>query len=138
MKQRTITAVGRIDNDGILRMQMAKLSMFFGAWRNRQVIARFEVTDNEKSETMKAYYYKYIVPTMQQALWQNGERKTEEDTELWLRAMSAIMKEQTWQNGYSTKIREIEELTDAEFVEHIEIIRQLAAEEFGIEIEDAK
>ena len=72
------------------------------------------------------------------AFWENGERLTEKQTEQRLREYSPIMLEE-WVNDagkYEARLREINELSNAELIEHIETLKQLAAEEFYLFIDD--
>lgn len=141
MKQREIIATGAINNKGQLQMYMGELKAFCGQWKGARVVARFTVIGSGTSEALRGYYYNYVVPTMRRAMWEAGERLTEQDTERRLRAMSPIMAVERvdFETGeYSVEVREIAELSNAELIEHIETIRQLAAEEFSVFIDDPK
>ena len=90
---------------------------------------------------MKAYYYNYVVPTFKHAIWEAGERLTDEQTERRLREFSPIMYEQTpdeTTGKYETRLREISELSNAELIEHIETLKQIAAEEYNTFIDDPR
>lgn len=141
MKQREITTTGAINNKGQLQIYMGELNAFFGQWKGARVVARFTVIGSGSSEALRGYYYNYVVPTMRRAMWDAGERLTEQDTERRLRTMSPIMAVEhvDFETGeYSVEVREIAELSNAELIEHIETIRQLAAEEFSIFIDDPR
>lgn len=142
MKQREILQTGATNSQGGLSMYMQELNEFFKRWPNKKVIARFTIVDaSTASEPMKAYYFNYVVPKVMHALWQEGDRRTEEKTEQFLRENSPIMWRQLVNpetGKYSSELKEIKDLSNSELVEHIEIVRQLAAENFAIEIEDPK
>lgn len=141
MKQREITTTGAINNKGQLQIYMGELNAFFGQWKGARVVARFTVIGSGSSEALRGYYYNYVVPTMRRAMWDAGERLTEQDTERRLRTMSPIMAVEhvDFETGeYSVEVREIAELSNSELIEHIETIRQLAAEEFSVFIDDPK
>lgn len=141
MKQREITTTGAINNKGQLQIYMGELNAFFGQWKGARVVARFTVIGSGSSEALRGYYYNYVVPTMRRAMWDAGERLTEQDTERRLRTMSPIMAVEhvDFETGkYSIEVREIAELSNSELIEHIETIRQLAAEEFSVFIDDPK
>lgn len=141
MKKREITATGLIDTKGALQMYMGELKEFFKMWKGARVFARFQVVEHNSSEALKAYYYHGVVPAYKAALWENGERMTEEQTELHLRYISPVMHEQipNIETGkYTDRVREINEISNAEFVEHIEFIKQYAAENLYLFIEDPK
>lgn len=128
-----------ITSSGKLAMYMQELNAFAQQWKNARVIATFRVYQPGTSAALRGYYFNYVVPTMKRALWENGERKTDEQTEVWLREMSPIMYQQEADpetGKYSTVLREIADLDNAELIEHIETIKQFAAEDFNTYIED--
>lgn len=139
MKKREITATGTINNNGGLAMYMGELNEFFKGWKGSRIIARFIVASPGSSEALKGYYFNYVVPTFKHAIWEAGERLTEEQTERRLREFSPIMYEQTPNidtGKYETRLRTIAELSNAELIEHIEFLKQLASEEYYIYIAD--
>lgn len=141
MKAREKTATGTINKDGALAMYMGELNQFFAMHKGERVIARFMVAPRGTSEALKGYYFNYVVPAFKQAIWDSGDRKTEEQTERFLREISAVMWEQTpncHTGKYESRLREISELSNAELIEHIEVLKMIAAEEFQLFIEDPK
>lgn len=139
MKKRKITVTGKIDNNGNLRMYMDELKQFFKMHKGCRVIAKFMVESQGSSEALKGYYYNCVVPSFQEGMWDAGERLTEEDAEIKMRELSPIMLEQeiNEETGkYTTRLREISELSNAELVEYIDHLKQIAAEEYSIYIED--
>ena len=79
MKKREITATGTINNNGGLAMYMGELNEFFKGWKGSRIIARFIVASPGTSEALKGYYFNYVVPTFKHAIWEAGERLTEDD-----------------------------------------------------------
>ncbi len=139
MKKRKITVTGTIDNNGNLRMYMDELKQFFKMHKGCRVIAKFMVESLGSSEALKGYYYNCVVPSFQEGMWDAGERLTEEDAEIKMRELSPIMLEQEFDEKtgkYTTRLREISELSNAELVEYIDHLKQIAAEEYSIYIED--
>ena len=139
MKKREITATGTINSNGGLAMYMGELNEFFKGWKGSRIIARFIVASPGSSEALKGYYFNYVVPTFKHAIWEAGERLTEEQTERRLREFSPIMYEQTPNidtGKYETRLRTIAELSNAELIEHIEFLKQLASEEYYLYIAD--
>lgn len=128
-----------INNNGGLAMYMGELNEFFKGWKGSRIIARFIVASPGSSEALKGYYFNYVVPTFKHAIWEAGERLTEEQTERRLREFSPIMYEQTPNidtGKYETRLRTIAELSNAELIEHIEFLKQLASEEYYLYIAD--
>ena len=120
-------------------MYMGELNEFFKGWKGSRIIARFIVVSPGSSEALKGYYFNYVVPTFKHAIWEAGERLTEEQTERRLREFSPIMYEQTPNidtGKYETRLRTIAELSNAELIEHIEFLKQLASEEYYLYIAD--
>lgn len=139
MKQREINISGRITSEGKLAMYMQELNAFAQQWKNTRIVATFKIYQPGSSAALRGYYFNYVVPTMKRALWEMGERKTDEQTELWLREMSPIMYQQEADpetGKYTTTLREIADLDNAELIEHIETIKQFAAEDFNTYIDD--
>lgn len=139
MKRRDISATGTINNNGGLVMYMGEINAFFAEHKGERIIARFVVAPVRSSEALKGYYFHYVVPTIQNGFWETGERKTEEQTEQFLRDISPICYEETvndFTGEYSHRLREIRELSNAELIEHIETVRQFAAENLNVYVED--
>ena len=139
MKRRKIAVTGTIDNNGNLRMYMDELKQFFRMHKGCRVIVKFMVESLGSSEALKGYYYNCVVPSFQEGMWDAGERLTEEDAEIKMRELSPIMLEQEFNEEtgkYTTRLREISELSNAELVEYIDHLKQIAAEEYSIYIED--
>ena len=139
MRKREITATGTINNNGGLAMYMGELNEFFKQHKGSRVIARFIVASPGSSAALKGYYFNYVVPTFKAAIWEAGERLTEEQTEQRLRELSPVMYEQTPNidtGKYETRLRTIAELSNAELIEHIEFLKQLASEEYYLYIAD--
>lgn len=141
MKRREISATGTINNDGRLVMFMGELNEFFARYKGCRVVARFEVAPAGSSAALRGYYYNYLVPTMREAFWETGERLTEEQTERRLRTLSPVM----WGEAvdpdtgiYTTCLRDIHEVDKSELVEHIETLKQFAAENLNVYIEDPR
>jgi ferritin-like protein len=139
MKRRKIAVTGTIDNNGNLRMYMDELKQFFKMHKGCRVIAKFMIESQGSSEALKGYYYNCVVPSFQEGMWDAGERLTEEDAEIKMRELSPIMLEQEFDEKTgkcTTRLREISELSNAELVEYIDHLKQIAAEEYSIYIED--
>lgn len=137
MKARKKSVFAKINDEGKL-MTPPDLREFLTMWKNNRVVVHFEILSEKPSEALKGYYFHCVVPTMQTALWESGERKNEKETDKWLREMSPITHRFDWINSrqYGDVIKEIAELSSAELSEHIEYIRQMAAEEFSVYIEE--
>lgn len=141
MKQREISATGTINANGGLVMYMNEVNAFFAQHKGERVIVRFAVAPKATSKALAGYYYHYVVPTIRQGIWKTGDRKTEQQTEQYLRSISPVCIEETinTETGvYNHRLREIRELDNTELLEHLETIRQFAAEELGVFVDDPK
>lgn len=140
MRRRQMQATGTIRNDGSLAMYMGELKEFFSMHKGKRVIASFSIVEPGTSEALRGYYFGYVVPTFRQAIWDAGERLTEEQTEKRLREMSPIMWEQEPDGlgGWHTRLRRVSELSNAELIEHIDTLKQEAAENYDCYIEDPR
>lgn len=118
---------------------MGELNEFLSQHKGERVILSVSVYPKGTTPAIRGYYFKCVVPAMKRAMWEAGERMTNEDAECRLRELSPIMYEEAIDETtgkYISRLRNVYEISNAEFVEHIETIKQLAAEEYGIYIED--
>lgn len=144
---REICATGVINAKGGLQMFMGEVNAFFAKHKGERVFVRFAVAPKATSQAMMGYYYHYVVPTIRKALWETGDRKTEGQTEMFLREMSPICYAEDWNIEkaektisvqYNARLREIRELDNTELMEHIDTIRQFAAEDLNTFIDDPR
>ena len=132
MKPTKISESGLIGNDGRLRMPMDRVNAFFEAHKGERVIVRFEAAAPGSSELQLAYYFNYVVPTVQTALWETGERMTEKQVDLWLRQRCG-----SCYNDYGGLL-EARQMSKTDFSEFLEWLKQYAAENLYVYIEDPK
>lgn len=127
-----ISESGIITDNGQLRLPMDRLNAFFAANKGKRVVVRFEAAESGSSELQLAYYFNYIVPTIQTALWKNGDRRTEKQVDLWLRQQCA-----SCYNEYGGLL-EARQMSKPDFSEFIEWLKQFAAENLYVYIEDSR
>ena len=132
MKADKISESGIITNNGQLRLPMDRLNAFFAANRGKRVVVRFEAAEPGSTELQLAYYFNYIVPTIQTALWENGDRRTEKQVDLWLRQQCA-----SCYNDYGGLL-EARQISKPDFYDFIEWLKQFAAENLYVYIEDPR
>lgn len=132
MKPTKISESGLIGDDGRLRMPMDRVNAFFAAHKGERVVVRFEAAAPGSSELQLAYYFNYVVPTIQTALWETGERKTEKQVDLWLRQQCG-----NCYNDYGGLL-EARQMSKPDFSEFLEWLKQFAAENLYVYIEDPK
>lgn len=127
-----ISESGIITDKGQLRLPMDRLNAFFAANKGKRIVVRFEAAESGSSELQLAYYFNYIVPTIQTALWKNGDRRTEKQVDLWLRQQCA-----SCYNEYGGLL-EARQISKPNFSEFIEWLKQFAAENLYVYIEDSR
>lgn len=141
MKKKQISGAGIIDNNGNLSMFMGEISEFFKKWKNHRVTVRFEVQQPKTSEALKGYYFNYVVPTIMNAIRENGDVKTESQTEQHLREISPIMWNEnvdTQTGKYSKELRDIYDLSNHEMIYHLDFLKKYAAENYAVFIEEPR
>lgn len=120
-------------------MYMGDLNDFFKKYKGDRIIARFIAVPRKSSKALRGYYYNCVVPEFRMAIWGAGERLTEEETEQTLREWSPITRSEhidITTGTYSYKLRTIPDLSNSELIEHIEFLKQKAAEEYNFYIND--
>lgn len=132
MNMNKISESGIITENGQLRLPMDRINAFFAANKGKRVVVRFEAAEPGSSELQLAYYYNYIVPTIQTALWQNGDRRTEKQVDLWLRQQCA-----SCYNDYGGLL-DARQISKPDFSDFIEWLKQFAAENLYVYIEDPR
>lgn len=139
MKRREIQIPGTVNNNGGLALYMGELNEFLKGWKGSKVIVTVSVLPPRASEALRGYYFNYVVPTFRQAIEEAGERLTCQQAEEKLREWSPIMRREKVNpdtGKYTYELREVYALSNAELIEHIETLKQLAAEEFNLFIDD--
>lgn len=127
-----ISESGIITDNGQLRLPMDRLNAFFAANKGKRVVVRFEAAEPGSTELQLAYYFNYIVPTIQTALWENGDRRTEKQVDLWLRQQCA-----SCYNDCGALL-EARQISKPDFSDFIEWLKQFAAENLYVYIEDPR
>ena len=127
-----ISESGIITDNGQLRLPMDRLNAFFAANKGKRVVVRFEAAEPGSTELQLAYYFNYIVPTIQTALWETGDRRTEKQVDLWLRQQCA-----SCYNDYGGLL-EARQISKPDFSDFIEWVKQFAAENLYVYIEDPR
>lgn len=125
-----IAESGLIGMDGKLRLPMDRVNEFCARNVMKRVIVTFEAVEQGSTEAQLGYYNKYILPTVQSALKETGELKTEKQTDEWLRQQCAAC--------YSgPDLLEVRQLDKKQMSEFIDWIKQFAAENLYVYIEDS-
>lgn len=123
-----ISESGVITVNGQLRMPMDRLNAFFRRHKGERVVVQFEAAVPGSSAAQLAYYYNYILPTIQTALRETGERKSEDQIDRWL---LGIYPQDT---GAALACQ----LSQTQMSDYLDWLKQYAAENLYVYIEDSK
>lgn len=132
-----ISESGLIGTDGRLRLPMDRINAFCAANKGKRVVVRFEAAEPGSSKLQQAYYYNYIVPTIQQAFLQTGERKSEKTIDKFLIEQYPGDKEEA-QIGLGVDVTEARNLDRKQMFDFLEWLKEFAAENLSVYIEDPK
>lgn len=136
MKTQEISESGIIGKDGRLRLPMDRLNTFFADNKGKRVIVRFEAVEPGSTKLQQAYYYNYVVPTIKTALYANGERFTESGVDRWIINNYPLSKDLFTKDGEPKVIGK--QLTISEMSDLLEWLKQFAAENLSVYIEDPR
>lgn len=133
MKQTKISESGLIGADGKLRMPMDRVNAFFEAHKGERVVVRFESAERGSSALQLAYYYNYILPTVVQALYEQGTRISEERADRWL-----MEEYPSGGNPDTVSLVCARQLDQCQMSDFLDWLKQYAAENLFVYIEDPK
>lgn len=135
--QTKISESGIIGADGKLRIPMDRLTPFLSANKGKRVIVRFEAAEHGSSELQRAYYYNYVIPCIVQALHEQGTRMSETFVDKWLVREYPGEKDER-QIGIGTYVTEARHFSKEQMSDFLDWLKQYAAENFFVYIEDPK
>lgn len=131
-----ISESGFIGEDGRLRMPMDRLNQEFARHKGQRVIMRVEFGSPGSTSLQQAYYYNYVVPTIKASLYAKGERFTESGVDRWIINNYPLSKDLFTESGAPKVIGK--QLTISEMSDFLEWLKQFAAENLSVYIEDPK
>lgn len=136
LKMKIISELGIVGNDGRLRMPMERVNAFLSQNKGRRVIVRFEAAEPGSSELQLAYYYNYIVPNIKNVLYEQGTRMTETGVDRWIINNYPCCNDLVFEDGVPKVFGR--QLTVSEMTDLLEWLKQYAAENLYVYIEDPK
>ena len=131
-----ISESGIITDNGQLRLPMDRLNAFFAANKRKRVVVRFETAEPGSTALQQACYYNYVVPTIKAALYAKGERFTESGVDRWIINNYPLSKDLFTEDGNPKVIGK--QLTISEMFDLLEWLKQFAAENLYVYIEDPR
>lgn len=128
-----ISESGFVGADGRLRMPMDRLKAFFAKHKGERVIIVFEAAGNGQSKLQMAYYYNYVLPCVVDGLRETGVYMSEFKADKWL-------VEQYPGDLSADGIKPVfaRQLTKTQMTDFLEWLKQYAAENLYVYIEDPK
>ena len=137
MRNSTISESGLINANGQLLMPMDRVNAFFKQNKGKRVVVRFEAAEPGSSKLQLAYYYNYVVPTVTAALYEQGTRMSEKAVDKWLIEQYPGDKSES-NIGLGLDVMEARQLTQPQMFDFLEWLKQYAAENLSVYIEDPK
>lgn len=134
-----LNTTGVIDENGRLNLYMPDVRAFGMKNKGARVTVTITAASKGSSKAIQAYYFNYIVPMFQKGMARYGEKMPKSKVERMLREGCEFLYTETVDvetGEYTQTIRKVPELSNAEMVEYIEYLKQKAAEDFQIYIED--
>ena len=125
-----ISESGLIGADGRLRMPMERVNAFFAQNKGKRIVVRFEAVEQGSSAAQQAYYYNYIVPTIQAAFFKQGERKSEKAVDIWL--------VEQYPGDKSETLVYARDFAQSQMSDFLEWLKQYAAENLEVFIDDPR
>lgn len=129
-----IVESGMIDERGNLLLPMDRVNAFLRANAGTRAIVTFRAVHPGTTAAQRAYYFSYVIPTIRRALLATGERKTERETDEWLRRECASV----FDASETGDPRSVRDLSAEEMADYLEWLKQFAAENLSVYIEDPK
>jgi len=111
---------------------------FMSQFKDGMLIGQFTIKNKNPSKSMVGYYYKVVVPKFQKAFFNTGHRYTLEQVEEKIRDLSPVTKKESFteEGMYNCSLVRFEDLDSFDQVLFLEHIKQIAAEEFSVFVED--
>ena len=131
MKEQTISESGVVNMKGRLMLPMDRLNEFFANHKGMRLIATFEAVIPGSTAAQQSYYYRYVIPTIVAALKKKGTLMTEDRADRWL------MEE--YPGGRKPSVMPLifaRQLNQLQMAEYLEWLKQYAAENLNVYIED--
>jgi len=136
-----LNLTGRITNDGKLAVySQNELNHYLKQNSGKRVMIRFEILDERPTQAMLGYYHAKVLPDMKDAFWKLGNRKRLSEVEQFCREVSPICwSDEMDENGkWKYRLKDLSELNAPELYQHLEFIKQYAAENLHVFIHDPK
>jgi hypothetical protein len=140
MNNKDIRLTGQIGSDGELYIYNQTALSFFGKKNpNSRIIIEVKILGENGSKAMSSYFRNFILPEFQKAIRENGEYLTLKGTEQFISEITPMLQKEVWSekiNDYIVEYLKFEDLSNYEGSHCITHLKQLAAMEYGFDIDD--
>lgn len=131
---------GTIGTDGRLYISDNRAYKdFLKEHSGKKVIIEVKVISRDVTEAMIGYYRKFVLPEFRKALMENGEYMTLEGTENFVTEITPMLRTETWcdhTKHWIVTTRKFEDLDTNTGVHCLEHLKQIAALEYGFDINE--
>ena len=128
--------VGKVSSEGKLLISgKDEMNDFLSKWKNAKVVGMLRVFLPESTEAMIGYYYGKILPDVQRAYFDLGNRYTIEETDLELRRSCPLMRYWIYDekaDDHVIVMHIVKDLTKEQMKSYIEWIQQFASENLNL------
>lgn len=132
-----ISECGRISDTGQLLLPMERLAQEFVKHKGQRVVLKIEFATPGSSAAQLSYYYNYVVPTIVLALYEQGTRKSEKAVDKWLLEQYPGDKSD-YAMGIDFEVEEGRQMTHPQMSDYLEWLKQFAAENLSVYIDDPR
>lgn len=134
-----INVLGFVANDGQPRIYAAdEMQRFFSHYKGRKFSGSFTVLPDKQSDQLRAYYFSEIVSRYQEALYEQGNFVTKEDTHEQIKTYSPLMRVERLKGSKieTQRIRSVSELDTYFMRQYIEDLRIFGAINLNVSTRD--
>lgn len=137
LRDHKVDLLGQFDEKGkLMIIDKSKLTSLGSSWKTAKVIVSVEVLPEDPSGLLLGYYFKKVVQDFRRILWNAGERLTDKQVDEKIRSWSPVTIKSMCM--WNEDLIDVRDLDNSKLLQHIDHLRQIAAEEFDYNIEDPK
>lgn len=132
MKQSEIVESGVVTAEGKLMLPMDRLGDFFLDHAGERLLVKITAFATA-SERALGYYHGYVIPTIRQALWDKGNRLSEDGVEDFIRKQTCY-----WGRDEHGAPIPVDDMPAEDFYDYLEWLKEWAADELQVYVEDPR
>ena len=121
-----IIETGIIKADGGVQLPMDRVRQSLSPHAGERVVVTFRTIGRKSTQAQRGYYYGYILPTIQAALFDRGARMGKDEADMMLTS------------EYGSECAFARDMQEEEMTDFISWLQQWAAENLEVYVEDAR